>query len=233
MRLFSRTTLYLSALCLSLATCGPSSAQESTSQDPAALEWEKWEWPTQDEPAPISEAAKPLVAAARKRLDSNVIYNGAYVSLSYPGGDVPPTQGVCTDVVIRSLRNAYGFDLQKAVHEDMKENFSLYPTNWGLSRPDRNIDHRRVPNLETYFERAGYALPKTKRAADYLPGDIVAWRLDAGTGRGGPPHIGIVSERISLEGTPLVIHNVGAGPEESDMLFRHTITGHYRLSFNP
>jgi len=168
-------------LCLAatLAACGPSAAQERTS--------ETWQWPAQDKPANISETAKPLVAAARERLKVPVIYNGAYVSLDYPGGDVPPLQGVCTDVVIRSLRKAYDFDLQKAVHEDMKDNFDLYPTNWGHTRPDKNIDHRRVPNLEIYFTRAGYALPKTKRAEDYLPGDIVAWRLDAGSGHGGPP----------------------------------------------
>jgi len=212
----------LTALCLTLGLIAFGSS--TAAQD--------WTWPAQEKTADISETAKPLVAAARKRLEARVIYNGAYVRLDYPGGDVPAAQGVCTDVVIRSLRKAYGFDLQKVVHEDMKASFSAYPKNWGLTRPDKNIDHRRVPNLETYFERKGYDLPKSKRAADYLPGDIVAWRLDAGSGRGGPPHIGIVSERISLDGTPLVIHNVGAGPEESDMLFLHTITGHYRLPEN-
>ena len=226
MRFLSLTAISLAALCLSLAACGPSTAQESSAQEASS---QKWEWPAQDKTAPISDTAKPLVAAARKRLEARVIYNGAYVGIKYPGGDVPASMGVCTDVLIRSLRKAYDFDLQVAVHEDMKANFSLYPTTWGHKTTDKNIDHRRVPNLEVWFTRAGYALPKTKRAADYLPGDIVAWRLDAGSGNGGPPHIGIVSERISLEGTPLVIHNVGAGPEESDMLFLHTITGHYRL----
>ncbi len=226
MRLFS-----IAAIGISLAACGPNSAEGKSAQNNAQPDptGSNWEWPAQDKPAPISETAKPLVAAARKRLDAFVVYNGEYVRLNYPGGDVPPMQGVCTDVVIRSLRKAYNFDLQVAVHEDMKDNFSLYPTTWGHTGPDKNIDHRRVPNLEVWFTRAGYALPKSKKAADYLPGDIVAWRLDAGSGRGGPPHIGIISERISLEGNPLVIHNVGGGPEESDMLFLHTITGHYRL----
>ena len=227
MRFLSLTAISLAALCLSLAACGPSTAQGSSAQEASS---QKWEWPAQDKTALISDTAKPLVAAARKRLEARVIYNGAYVGIKYPGGDVPASMGVCTDVLIRSLRKAYDFDLQVAVHEDMKANFSLYPTTWGHKTTDKNIDHRRVPNLEVWFTRAGYALPKTKRAADYLPGDIVAWRLDAGSGNGGPPHIGIVSERISLEGTPLVIHNVGAGPEESDMLFLHSITGHYRLS---
>jgi len=221
MRLNSSISMCFAALSLNLAACGPSAAQEASSQ--------KWEWPARAETAPISETAKPLVTAARKRLESRVIYNGAYVGIDYPGGDVPASMGVCTDVVIRSLRKAYSFDLQKAVHEDMKANFSLYPTTWGHTRPDTNIDHRRVPNLEVWFTRAGYSLPKTQIAADYLPGDIVAWRLDGGSGNGGPPHIGIVSERISQGGTPLIIHNVGAGPEESNMLFHHTITGHYRL----
>lgn len=231
MRFLSLSAICLAALSLSLAACGPSTAQDSPNQDRVAQEAasQNWEWPAQDKTAPISEIAKPLVAAARKRLDARVVYDGRYVGIKYPGGDVPPTMGVCTDVLIRSLRAAYDFDLQVAVHEDMKANFSLYPTTWGHRTTDKNIDHRRVPNLEVWFSRAGYALPITRRATDYLPGDIVAWRLDAGSGNGGPPHIGVVSERISLEGTPLIIHNVGAGPEESDMLFLHTITGHYRL----
>ena len=231
MRFLSLSAICLAALSLSLAACGPSTAQDSPNQDRVAQEAasQNWEWPAQDKTAPISEIAKPLVAAARKRLAARVVYDGRYVGIKYPGGDVPPTMGVCTDVLIRSLRAAYDFDLQVAVHEDMKSNFSLYPTTWGHRTTDKNIDHRRVPNLEVWFSRAGYALPITRRATDYLPGDIVAWRLDAGSGNGGPPHIGVVSERISLEGTPLIIHNVGAGPEESDMLFLHTITGHYRL----
>jgi len=159
-----------------------------------------------------------------------VVYDGRYMRLDYPGGDVPATMGVCTDVVIRSLRKAYDVDLQKLVHEDMKANFSKYPKNWGLTRPDRNIDHRRVPNLETYFARAGQALPITRTASDYKPGDIVSWRLDSNRGSGGLPHIGIVSDRRSRKGIPLIIHNIGRGPEESDMLFDHRITGHFRVA---
>lgn len=184
----------------------------------------------QDRIVTVSAEAAPLVNAARDRLKSNVIYDGQYVPLDYPGGDVPATMGVCTDVVIRSLRKAYDMDLQKRVHEDMKANFSAYPANWGLSRPDRNIDHRRVPNLETYFKREGYAVPITKPVADYQPGDIVSWRLDGNSGRGGLPHIGIVSDRLGVTGNPLIIHNIGGGVEESDMLFDHRITGHFRVS---
>ena len=123
----------------------------------------------------------------------------------------------------------YALDLQQLVHEDMKANFSAYPANWGLTRTDKNIDHRRVPNLETYFTRAGYDLPITKQQSDYKPGDIVSWRLDGNTGRGGLPHIGIVSDRTGITGNPLIIHNIGGGPEESDMLFDHRITGHFRI----
>ena len=177
----------------------------------------------------VSAAAQPLVDAARDRLKFNVIYDGRYVSLDYPGGDVPAYMGVCTDVIIRSMRVAYDLDLQKLVHEDMKSNFSAYPTNWGLTRTDRNIDHRRVPNLETYFRREGFGLPITQQPDDYKPGDIVSWRLDSNSGRGGLPHIGIVSDRVSRNGTPLIIHNIGGGVEESDMLFGHRITGHFRL----
>ena len=184
----------------------------------------------QDQTVTVSAEAKPLVAAARDRLKSIVVYDGRYMRLDYPGGDVPATMGVCTDVVIRSLRNAYNYDLQKQVHEDMKANFSAYPTHWGLTRPDKNIDHRRVPNLETYFKREGLSVPITKAVADYKPGDIVSWRLDGNSGRGGLPHIGIVSDRLGVTGTPLIIHNIGGGVEESDMLFDHRITGHFRVN---
>ena len=174
-------------------------------------------------------AAAPLVQAARKRLEANVVYDPRYVGISYPNGDVPEAMGVCTDVIIRSLRAAYGFDLQQVVHEDMAANFSAYPAIWGHTKTDKNIDHRRVPNLEIYFYRMDQALPITTRSEDYKPGDLVSWRLDGNTGTGGPAHIGIVSDRLGVTGTPLIIHNIGGGVEESDMLFDHQITGHFRL----
>lgn len=169
-------------------------------------------------------ADQALVEAAQDRLKHRVIYNGAYMKLDYPGGDVPANIGVCTDVIIRTYRAAYGFDFQKAVHEDMKANFSTYPKNWGLSRTDKNIDHRRVPNLETYLKRQGTSLKISPKASDYQPGDIVSWRL-----AGGLPHIGIVSDRKSENGTPLIIHNIGAGPQEEDVLFAYKINGHFRF----
>jgi len=169
-------------------------------------------------------ADQALVQAAKDRLKHRVTYNGAYMKLDYPGGDVPSHIGVCTDVIIRSYRAAYGFDLQKAVHEDMKANFSAYPDNWGLTRTDRNIDHRRVPNLETYLKRQGAKLSTSREPSDYKAGDIVSWRLG-----GGLPHIGIVSDRKSADGTPMIIHNVGAGPQEEDVLFAYKINGHFRF----
>ena len=169
-------------------------------------------------------ADQALVEAAQDRLKQRVIYNGAYLKLDYPGGDVPANIGVCTDVLIRSYRAAYGFDFQKAVHEDMKANFSAYPKNWGLKRADRNIDHRRVPNLETYLTRQGASLGISREPSDFLPGDIVSWRL-----AGRLPHIGIVSDRKAADGTPLIIHNVGAGPSEDDVLFLYKMNGHFRF----
>lgn len=172
-----------------------------------------------------SAGANLLADAAKDRLSISVRYDPAYVRLDYPGGDVPENTGVCSDVIIRSLRAAYAIDLQKNVHEDMKANFSTYPKIWGLKRPDKNIDHRRVPNLETYFSRAGHDQPITKAASDYRAGDNVSWRLG-----GRLPHIGIVSERKSSDGTPLIIHNIGAGVAEDDILFASKITSHFRIN---
>lgn len=155
-------------------------------------------------------------------------YDGGYKAIPYPNGDVPPETGVCTDVIIRAYR-ALGFDLQKLVHEDMKRNFSKYPRLWGLSRPDRNIDHRRVPNLQVFFARHGKSLPVTKDPANYKTGDIVTWNL-AHPSRS-LPHIGIVSDKMSADGkTPLVVHNIGGGTQIEDMLFNYKITGHYRYA---
>lgn len=164
-----------------------------------------------------------LAGAARKQVGVTVSYDPAYVRLSYPGGDVPASRGVCTDVVIRALRTQR-IDLQQRVHEDMRAHFAKYPQTWGLRGPDRNIDHRRVPNLQTWFDRQGWSLPATSRAADYRAGDLVTWMLP-----GNLPHIGIVSDRrTTAGGTPLIIHNIGRGTREEDILFDHKITGHYR-----
>ena len=164
-----------------------------------------------------------LVASARRQIGLTVSYDPRYRKLDYPGGDVPRSTGVCSDVVIRALRDQ-GLDLQQAVHEDMRREFGAYPKNWGLKKPDRNIDHRRVPNLMAYFRRQGWAHPITREASDFRAGDLVAWDLG-----GGITHIGIVSDRQSARGTPLVLHNIGRGTQEEDLLFEHRIIGHYRV----
>jgi uncharacterized protein len=164
-----------------------------------------------------------LVSAARLQTRSPVVYDGSYVRIGYPMGDVPQDRGVCTDVVIRAYR-AIGIDLQVLVHEDMRANFDRYPPLWGLHRPDTNIDHRRVPNLQRFFERAGATIGSTNGAVAYLPGDLITWMLP-----GNLPHIGIVSDRVAPDTSrPLMIHNIGAGPVEDDILFTYPITGHYR-----
>lgn len=164
-----------------------------------------------------------LVAAARERARHQVRYVPAYVRIAYPGGDVPAGTGVCTDEIIRTYR-AVGIDLQKDVHEDMRRNFSLYPKSWGLRRPDTNIDHRRVPNLQVFFSRKGTRLPVTRNPRDYAPGDLVIYDLG-----GGIPHIGIVVDVRSRDGQRWqLLHNIGAGPRIEDVLFNWKITGHYR-----
>ena len=166
-----------------------------------------------------------LVSAALERTQHQVSYNGAYYRLDYPNGDVPANIGVCTDVVIRAYRTL-GVDLQVLVHEDMAANFAAYPSKriWGLSSTDRNIDHRRVPNLQAFFARHGKSLPISQTPSDYKPGDLVTWMLP-----GNLPHIGIVTDKLAANmGTPKVVHNIGAGPRLEDMLFDYRITGHYR-----
>jgi len=174
---------------------------------------------------PADDFPSRLTAAAMERLSHEVTYDGSYRRIDYPGGDVPAGVGVCTDLVVRAYRGV-GIDLQRRVHEDMFVAFDAYPANWGHRRPDANIDHRRVPNLRVFLTRKGAELPASESAADYRPGDLVTWMLP-----GNRPHIGIVSDRFSRDGhRPLIVHNIGAGPALDDMLFRFTITGHYRYS---
>lgn len=163
---------------------------------------------------PVGTAVEPyplLISAARSQIGVTRQYDPAYVRLAYPGGDVAPERGVCTDVVIRAYRAAFDFDFQKAVHEDMSADFGAYPSSWGLSRPDRNIDHRRVPNLETWLARQGAELP----AEGWQPGDLFTGRLK----QNNLPHIAVVSPRRSTwSGDRLLIHNIGRGTEESDWM---------------
>ncbi|WP_124331111.1 DUF1287 domain-containing protein [Desulfonema ishimotonii] len=173
----------------------------------------------------FATSSAELIDAALERTKYDITYDGSYHTIKYPRGDVPPNIGVCTDVVIRSYRKV-GVDLQELVHKDMKHNFSRYPSKriWGLNRPDTNIDHRRVPNLQVFFTRNGQKLQVTNNSKDFIPGDIVTWMLP-----GNLPHIGVVSNRYDrYTGNPMIVHNIGRGPELEDMLFSYRITGHYR-----
>jgi uncharacterized protein YijF (DUF1287 family) len=166
--------------------------------------------------------AARLSAAALELTKVHVTYDPGYYRIPYPNGDIPENKGVCTDVIIRAYRKL-GTDLQKEVHEDMRLNFSKYPRYWGLSKPDRNIDHRRVPNLMKFFSRYGTVKPITARAYDYLPGDLVCWNLG-----GGITHIGIVVNLKSPDGLRhMIVHNIGGGQVLADCLFQFRIIGHY------
>ena len=166
-----------------------------------------------------------IVAAARQQIGVTLTYDPAYTSLAYPNGDVPQDRGVCSDVLIRALRVGLSADLQKLVHEDMLAHFPVYPKQWGLSRTDSNIDHRRVPNLRTYFKRRGCELPvpKAGEVSAFRTGDIVTCTVPPNL-----PHVMIISDRKTADGRPLVIHNIGGGTREEDQLLNFPLTGHYR-----
>lgn len=169
--------------------------------------------------------AQQLVSAADERTRHSVVYDGSYKEIAFPWGDVSDNIGVCSDVIIRAYRHL-GIDLQHLVNHDMSLNFSAYPSysQWRLTQPDPNIDHRRVLNLQVFFARAGQNLPITYQPQDYKPGDIVTWNI-----RSGFPHIGIVSNRYAADGvTPLIIHNIGKGPVYENVLFEMNITGHFK-----
>lgn len=166
---------------------------------------------------------RTIIDATRERMALGEVYDPNYYAIPYPGGDVANDRGVCTDVVIRAYRRI-GIDFQQLIHEDMRKDFAAYPRLWGNRSTDRNIDHRRVPNIETFLDREGASLPASDHAGDYRPGDLVTWRL-----AGGLPHIGIVSDRL-VPGSrrPLILHNIGAGTAEDDILFTYPIVGHFR-----
>jgi uncharacterized protein len=171
-----------------------------------------------------SGRAASLIAAARKQIGVTLSYDPAYSRLAFPNGDVSRSKGVCTDVLIRAYRDAFGIDLQALVNTDMRVAFPAYPKRWGLRRPDSNIDHRRVPNLQTYLTRQSAALPMPGYTTGWKPGDVFT-SLVGGT----LPHIGIVSDRrSSVTGRQLVIHNIGQGAREEDALFANRLTGRYR-----
>lgn len=180
--------------------------------------------PSPPAPADISGPLAGVIGAAEAQIGITRRYAPAYAKLAFPGGDIDPSEGVCTDVVIRALRAGAGVDLQLAVNRDMKADFGAYPKIWGLTSTDRNIDHRRVPNLETFFTRIGAKQPLGTGPEDFLPGDIVTSRLP-----GNLPHIMVVSGRRTAAGVPLVIHNIGAGTREEDALFEYPLTAQFRL----
>lgn len=171
--------------------------------------------------SPISSGNK-LALDAKKQIGITISYDPAYRKLAFPRGDVPIETGVCTDVIVRAYR-LQNIDLQQLVNHDMKTNWSVYPKHWGLQSTDKNIDHRRVPNLEIYFERHGQSLSITDKDS-FRPGDIVTWRLP----NGNLPHIGVVSDNKAADGAPLIIHNIGRGTQEENILFAYPITKHFR-----
>ncbi len=162
-----------------------------------------------------------VIEGAHQQVGTTLYYDGSYRPIPFPGGDVPIERGVCTDVIVRAYRHA-GIDLQLLINRDMSRAFQSYPGLWGLSQPDPNIDHRRVPNLAMFFRRHGQSVPVSFRREDYRAGDIVTWRLPSGV-----THIGLISDRL-MSGRLLVIHNIGAGVQLEDVLFTYEITGHYR-----
>ena len=166
-----------------------------------------------------------IVLAARAQIGVTTNYVADYRKINYPNGDIPRGEGVCSDVIVRALRDARKMDLQELMHVDMEANFNKYPRKrkWLLARPDSNIDHRRVLNQECFFTRQGWAVPVSTNRNDYLPGDFVTCRVY------GLPHIVIVSDRNARDGTPLVIHNIGGGPQEENALFGFELAGHFRL----
>jgi len=175
-----------------------------------------------------------LVNAAIFRTTKNIKYDGNYYVIDYPLGDVPKNIGVCTDVIIRSYRSV-GIDLQQEIHEDISKNFHLYPKKWGLKQPNTNIDHRRVPNLEVFFKRFGESLSITKNPEDYKPGDIVTWNIATWwkkilKNRDVITHIGIVTDRTTVDNIPIIVHNIGFGTKLNNMLFDYEIIGHYRYN---
>jgi uncharacterized protein YijF (DUF1287 family) len=174
-------------------------------------------------PPNASPQLKQFVEAAIEQSKVTTGYDPSYVKIDYPNGDVSSGTGVCSDVVVRAFRKV-GIDLQKEVHEDMQRAWSVYPRKWGARGSDTNIDHRRVLNLTTWFDRQGKSLPITNDRADYLPGDIVAWELSDGV-----EHIGILTN-LSSEADKhyLIVHNIGAGARVEDVLLAWKIIGHYR-----
>ena len=213
----AKSSVWILIVTLTLVSGGACRPAAGSAPPPGTPQAEKLTTPIK------SPLVKQVVEDAIEQTGYTFSYDPSYVKLSYPGGDVPRDRGVCSDVVVRAFRKA-GVDLQKEVHEDMKRSFSYYPQQWGAKRPDSNIDHRRVPNLMTYFKRARKDLPLTRDPKEYLPGDVVAWDLGNGL-----VHIGLVSN-LKEQGAErhTIIHNIGSGARIEDVLFSWKVIGHYR-----
>ena len=214
------THLALVAAALTFQSCGGTVLQNPFTQNPSSSS--TFERPMIAELQP--DAIRHVIQNAKEQLKVTTKYTQDYRVIPYPGGDLPAETGACTDVVIRAFRKA-GVDLQKEVHEDMVANFASYPQKWGLQGPDTNIDHRRVPNLQTFFTRNGKTVPISTDGDNYRPGDVITWDLDGK----GMTHIGLVSNLWNDRAKRyLIIHNIGGGVAEEDRLFAWKITGHYR-----
>jgi uncharacterized protein len=213
------TSILLALALLAGASCQRRAAGTSRPLRPPEQQTETRALPTNSSPT-----LKLIIDGAADQIGKTTSYDASYQKLEYPNGDVPIETGVCSDVIVRAFRKG-GVDLQKDLHEDMKSNFSAYPTRWGLKGPDANIDHRRVPNLQTYFSRKGKSLSTGGGAETFLPGDVVTWDLQLG----GTEHVGMV---VNVWYKPtqryLIVHNIGAGTRMEDVLFAWKITGHYR-----
>lgn len=201
-----RTLLYGAGSGLLVAACGSGS---DVYNEPART-------------LPTTRRAAALIAAARRQIGTTLRYDGGYSRIPFPNGDVGRERGACTDVLVRAYRDAFGLDLQALINADMRARFAAYPRSWGLSAPDPNIDHRRVPNVATWLRRRHSSLAVPRDGFDWQPGDVFTSAV-AGTGT----HIGIVSDRAG-RGSPLVIHNIGAGAKEEDALLQWPITGRFR-----
>ena len=212
------------AILLALALLAGASCQRQAAGTSRPLKPPEQQTETRALPANSSPTLKLIVDGATDQIGKTTSYDASYQKLEYPNGDVPIDTGVCSDVIVRAFRRG-GIDLQKDLHEDMKDNFSAYPTRWGLKGTDANIDHRRVPNLQTYFTRKGKSLATDGGSETFLPGDIVTWDLQLG----GTEHVGMV---VNVWYKPtqryLIVHNIGAGTRMEDVLFAWKITGHYR-----
>ncbi len=168
-------------------------------------------------------------AVARAALDGTrhiIRYDASYKKIKFPHGDVPSNMGCAADVIVRSLRSV-GVDLQELIYLDMTQSFGSYAKNKKDAKPDTNVDHRCVPNLQVFFERHGSSLPVTRKVDDYKPGDIITCRTIENQ-----PHIAIIVPSPTGGARPWIVHNIGRGVCIEDRLLDFSLTGHFRYPAN-